>query len=46
MAVFSVAFKALLVSESVSCCSSVNVSERPGNGYSPLPQSEGPVVSR
>lgn len=38
--------EALYESERVSCCSNVNVSERPGNGYSRLPLSEGPVVSR
>lgn len=38
--------EALYESESVSCCRNVNVSERPGNGYSRLPLSEGPVVSR
>lgn len=38
--------EALYESESVSCCSNVNVSERPGNGHSRLPLSEGPVVSR
>lgn len=32
--------------ESVSCCSNVNVSDWPGNGYSRLPPPEGPVVSR